>query len=197
MGQKFLEMNRTLLALPFVACIFFALGCATTPKEPDLPSGEVRAEEVITVADDFIVNIYHNGVRVPEEKRELLLDRFGATVERIDLNVRAGDWIVFHVVNNRLRWDGAYYFGVAGLFSRDHFGFVSELVSGNWSVCDDPAQVRQFITQKNYLRHNRAVPVERPWHEGTELMKKYAGETWPGTPIWGRERSTWIKVAVP
>lgn len=189
-------MKRTAPALWFAAFVFSFVGCATTPTDPDLPSGEVRAEEVITVTDDFVVKIYHNGVRVPEEKRELRLDRFGATVERIDLQVRSGDWIVFHVVNNRLRWDGAYYFGVAGIFSRDHFGFVSELVSGDWSVCDDPAQVRQFITHKNYLRHNRAVPVERPWHEGIELMKSHAGETWPGAPLWGRERSTWIKVVV-
>jgi len=29
------------------------------------------------------------------------------------------------------------------------------------------------------------------------LMKQQAGDNWNGAPIWGRERSTWLKVIVP
>jgi hypothetical protein len=152
---------------------------------------------VITVADDFVVEVYHNGVRVPDTKRHLLLDRFGATAESTAIEVQQGDWLVFHVVNNRLRWDGAYYFGVAGVIAPGEFGFVSELSSGRWSVCDSPASSGQFIAQKDFLSDNRAVAVERPWHEGTGLMNRYAGEAWGGVPLWGRERSTWIKVRLP
>ena len=68
--------------------------------------GKVRAEYLVTVADDFVVNVYHNGKFVPEAKRKILLERFGATVERMDVQVREGDWLVFNVVNNRLRWGG-------------------------------------------------------------------------------------------
>jgi hypothetical protein len=44
------------------------------PKQGDA----ALAQYLYTVADDFIVEVYHNGERVP------------------------GDWLVFNVVNNRL-----------------------------------------------------------------------------------------------
>src|SRR3954466_4145755 len=72
------------------------------------------ADYLITVADDFIVEVYHNGQRVPDSARELILERFGATGEKIKVPVKRGDWLVFHVVANRLRWDGSKYFAVAG-----------------------------------------------------------------------------------
>ena len=177
------------------ACLFFAYGCTTT--QPESRSPRVRAYKVITVTDDFVVDVWLNGERVPPEKRKSLLDRFGASVEETAIEVRKGDWIVFHVVNNRLRWDGAYYFAVAGLIAQGECGFVSDLSSGNWSSCDNAALAEKFIAQKGYLANHRAVPVDRPWHEGTGLMKRYAGESWNGEPVWGRERSTWIKVVVP
>jgi hypothetical protein len=162
-----------------------------------MADARVRAHQVVTVTDDFVVDVYHNGVRVPDTKRKLLLDRFGATVEGMSVEVQRGDWLVFHAVNNRLRWDGAYFFGVAGVLAPGEFGFVSELASGAWSVCDSPALADRFISEKHFLSDNRAALVERPWHEGRELMERYAGGAWPGEPIWGRERSTWIKIIVP
>jgi hypothetical protein len=185
------------LTILLAGCLTLSSGCTTTQSgTPAVPS-RIRAHQVISVADDFVVDVYHNGVRVPDTKRKPLLDRFGATAESTAIEVQKGDWLVFHVVNNRLRWDGAYYFGVAGVIAPGEFGFVSELASGIWSVCDSPASAGQFIAQKDFMSDNRAVPVERPWHEGTGLMKRYAGETWDGVPVWGRERSTWIKVRVP
>ena len=99
------------------AGILLALSClaalsATGRAEP--PRGRVIADRLFTVADDFIVDVYHNGVKVPDAKRTLLHEVFGATAERIDIEVREGDWVVFNVVNNRLRWGGASYFGVTG-----------------------------------------------------------------------------------
>ena len=73
------------------------------------------ADTLITVADDFIVDVYHNGVLVPDDRRELIQEIHRATVERIKANVRQGDWLVFHVVNNKMRWGGASYFAVKGL----------------------------------------------------------------------------------
>src|SRR5712671_6843774 len=92
-----------------------------------VPKGapEVRCNYLITVADDFVVDVYHNGKPVPETKRELLVERFGATAEKVKVSVRSGDWLVFHVVQNRLRWGGSKYFAVAGCFAANEFGFVS------------------------------------------------------------------------
>src|SRR4051812_19071412 len=77
-------------------------------------AGPVLARTLIAVADDFIVDVYHNGVKVPDDRREMVEEVHGATVERIKLDVRKGDWLVFNVVNNRLRWGGASYFAVSG-----------------------------------------------------------------------------------
>src|SRR3954451_17644250 len=82
--------------------------------QPTDPRGPVIADRIFAVADDFIVDVYHNGVKVPDAKRMLLVEVHGATAERIDIEVREGDWLVFNVVNNRLRWGGCSYFRVAG-----------------------------------------------------------------------------------
>src|SRR3954469_20834310 len=74
--------------------------------QPGDQRGALIADRLFTVADDFIVDVYHNGVKVPDSKRTLLVERFGATAERIDIEVRRGDWLVFNVVNNRMRWGG-------------------------------------------------------------------------------------------
>nr|MBA3312116.1 hypothetical protein [Planctomycetaceae bacterium] len=147
-------------------------------------------------ADDFVVDVYHNGVKVPDEKRHLLEERFGATAERVDVEVRRGDWLVFHVVNNRLRWGGAKYFAVAGSFGRDEFGFASDLSSGAWSACDSPREADRFIGKRDYLRHRAASAIAIPWADGTPMMHAHAGPSWNGSPIWGAAPSTWIKVAV-
>src|SRR5687768_17044710 len=72
----------------------------------------VQARHLITVANDYIVEVCRNGKRIPDAKRELLEERFGATAERITVDVRKGDWLVFHVVHNRIRWGGSKYFAV-------------------------------------------------------------------------------------
>jgi hypothetical protein len=51
---------------------------------------------------------------VPDSKRTLLVERFGTTAEWIDVDVKRGDWLVFNVVNNRMRWGGCSYVAVAG-----------------------------------------------------------------------------------
>jgi len=156
----------------------------------------LRANYLVTVADDFVVEVYHNGKSVPESRRVMLNDRFGATTERVDEAVHKGDWLVFHVVNNRLRWGGASYFAVAGCFTKDEFGFSSTLDNGDWSVCDSPRDADRFITDKNFLKHHPAHAISQPWSDGDTYMRAYAGASWHGTPLWGNARSTWIKVLV-
>jgi|SRR5579883_106324 len=178
----------------------FLLSLAQTPQPapqaPAPPTALLRARYLITVTDDFIVEVYLNGKAIPNAKRTMLEERFGATVERIDVPVRKGDWLVFNVVNNRLRWGGAYYFAVAGCFARDEFGFVSQRETGDWSACDTPDDVEQFITDRAYFEDHPAQEVTRPWGDGAGLMRQFAGNAWNGEPLWGNARNTWIKVLV-
>jgi hypothetical protein len=152
--------------------------------------GELIADRLLTVADDFIIDIYHNGVRVPDSKRTLLVEQFGATAERIDLEVRRGDWLVFNVVNNRMRWGGCSYFAVTG---RGDAGvaFTTEWESGRWSCCDDLGKVSDFIKDRLCLSEERASPVQNPWSGGDGLMTQIA-DGWTGKPLWGCSRNTWI-----
>jgi hypothetical protein len=172
------------------------LSPAARSTRSEAPRPELRAKYLITTADDFIVDVYHNGQLVPDAKRTLLEERFGATVERIDVEVRRGDWVVFNVVNNRLRWGGNYYFGAAGCLGPNQFGFVSRLDSGRWSVCDRLEDVERFIAEKDHLSDQAAQVVQKPWEEGDLWMRRLAGEHWSGVPLWGHTRNTWIKVAV-
>jgi hypothetical protein len=186
--------HQHLLLAALLCCL--ATGCAATRHAHDEAGSQVRANQVVTVADDFIVDVYLNGVRVPDERRELRQEIFGATVERINVEVHTGDWLVFHVVNDRLRWGGCEYFAAAGLLSANEYGFVSETKSGNWSACDDPAKTRRFIAEKQYFQSHKAQPIAQPWADGTPWMKKSAGDAWPGEPLWGLTRDTWLKVIV-
>lgn len=177
-----------------VLCSLVA-GCATSQK-CERSEVSVRANYVVTVADDFVVDVYLNGIRLPDDKRQMLVELFGATSERVNVQVHEGDWLVFHVVNDRLRWGGNYYFAAAGVLQTNEFGFVSELESGNWSACDDLQKVRRFIEQKNYLQQNKAQPISLIWQDGTPKIKQLAGESWTGEPLWGLSRDTWLKVVV-
>src|SRR4051812_31225597 len=78
-------------------------------------AGRLRAKWVYLVADDFVVNVWKNGGAVPLSHRSLVHEIYGATVERITLDLASGDWLVFHVVNNRLRWNGCRFFGMAAM----------------------------------------------------------------------------------
>ena len=156
----------------------------------------IRASYLITVADDFIVDIYHNGRAVPDSKRQMIEERYGATAERINIEVRKGDWLVFNVVNNRLRWGGAAYSAVSGCFAQNEFGFTSSLEDGHWSACDTPHDVDKFVTHRDYLTHQPARPISFVWADGNALMQQFAGDQWKGTSLWGNNRNTWIKVIV-
>ena len=149
------------------------------------------ADTLVVAADDFVVDVYHNGAKIPDERRELVVEVFGATVERIKVDVRPGDWLVFNVVNDRMRWGGAAYFGVSGR-APTGLGFTTGLDSGRWSCCDDLGQVGQFIAERDRFADHRALPIAKPWTDGDSLMAQHANG-WNGKPIWGGLRDTWIK----
>lgn len=165
---------------------------ATKPAKRPLPKG-ILATYLITVADDFIVEAYKNGVRIRDEQRRLVDEIHGATAERITIDVKAGDWLVFHVVNNHLRWGGAKYFSVAGCLDDNDYGFVTDPSSSDWSVCDDPSRARDFIRQRDEGTESRAGAIAKPWSDGDATMLKHAGAGFPGKPLWGGGSSTWIK----
>jgi hypothetical protein len=178
------------------ALLLSLTGRAEEPKGGAVPADGL-CRYLITTTDDFIVEAYRNGQKIPDEKRQLLNEIFGATVERIDVGVQRGDWLVFHVVSNRLRWNGSKYFAVAGCYGPDQFGFESKQGSPAWSVCDDPAKARRFIRQREAGAAHRPVPIEVPWGDGDGLMRESAGASFAGGPIWGGASSTWIKYIAP
>ncbi len=141
------------------------------------------ATHLVTVTDDFVVEAYKNGVRIQESQRTLLNEIFGATVERMAVDVHPGDWLVFHVVNNHLRWGGSKYFAVAGMVGTNDFGFVSDPASEAWSVCDDPDHVRDFIRRRDEGTEIRASAIAKPWEEGDEHMRQNAGAGFPGKSL--------------
>jgi hypothetical protein len=157
--------------------------------------GEVIANAIYTVADDFVVDVYHNGEKVPDAKRRMLEEIYGATVEKVEIEVREGDWVVFNVVNNRLRWGGCSYFAAAGMKANLGVGFVSESQSGRWVACDDPGQVAAFLAYPEGIAKS-ARRIEAKWDQGDARMNGIT-DGWKGEAIWGDSRSTWIKYVAP
>ena len=165
-----------------------------TPADGQAP-GKLIAKQVLVSADDFVVEVHHNGKPVPLERRKMTSENYGATAEAIDVEVREGDWLVFHVVCNRLRWEGARYFAAAG---RGEDGasvtFTTELTSGRWSACDEPGDVPRFLAEREFKADARALAIKNPWGGGDGPMQQMLGDTpWKGTPLWGQAPSTWIK----
>lgn len=170
---------------------------AIPPEKLMHESEGLFAKWLTVVAKGIVVEAYKNGERIPDKKRKSL----GASVERIEVEVRNGDWLAFHVVHDRLRDDRTKYFAVAGCLDQNEFGFASDPGSKAWTVCDDPAGVAEFIStpDTNQLRDS-ALGVERPaqkiakpWAEGMGLMREHAGADFDGKPLWGKSSSTWIK----
>ncbi len=153
---------------------------------------KVIANTICIVADDFVVEVYLNGKPVPPESRKFVTESFGATTEKVEVDVHDGDWLVFNVVNNRLRWGGAYYFATAGVLDNGSIAFSSNYQDPLWSACDNISEVSQFIADPAYGADKHTEKVTKPWGEGDRQIKSLAPE-WKGTPIWGKSRNTWIK----
>ena len=167
----------------------------TAPQAVKIGRGDVVATYLICTCDYFVVDIYHNGNQVPLDRRRLLGEHFGAQVEKDDLDIREGDWIVFNVVSNQLRWGGAQFFAVAGINAADDLAFESNLKDGLWFSCDEVAVVPEFISDPMFLSE-RKVRAATGWSDGDRLMRGHVAK-WSGEPVWGTSRSTWIKFVVP
>lgn len=163
---------------------------------PPADTAPLRAKHIFTVSDDFVVDIFHNGKRIADSQRKLISESYGASSEQIFLDVHQGDWIVFNVVNNRMRWQGARYFAVAGMMSQSELSFASKLDSPNWVTCDNPSFVSDFITNRVSEHDNPTTKITKLWDGGDPGIKKLVGSSWNGDPIWGQSSNTWIKVRV-
>jgi len=170
-----------------------ATGEPATVPAPAAERGPVIADHIIAAVDDFIIDVYHNGEKVPDSSRKLLNEIHGATVEQIDVEVRSGDWIVFNCANNRLRWGGQSLFIAAGRLNEAGApAFVTMANDPHWSVCDDPGEVKKFIADRTHLSDKPATPPESPWGEGVGMFNQTVPDS-GAQPVWGESRNTWIK----
>lgn len=186
-----------------VVCSVAAAAVAASSKiiaaddPPGVSAVRVKANWFHLCADDFVVEMWKNGKPVPTEKRSLVHEIYGATVEKVDVPLACGDWLVFNVVHNRLRWGGCKFFGFAGMAAEGETTMVS---GGNpeWSVTDDPAEAPKFIRERDFLK-DRAVKIIEPeqvWDQGYPRLNEACGGKWHGRPIWGSAPSTFLKLRV-
>jgi hypothetical protein len=168
------------------------IGVIQSGENTDLMPATRIADYICTVADDFIVDVYHNGKIVPDDQRRLLFEIFGATAERIEVPVYKGDWFVFNVANDRLRWNGSYYFAAAGMTFPNAIAFQSKVGDRHWSYCDEVDRVSRFIADPRD-HGNPVQSISTPWDQGNDRIKGVTSPAWSGDPVWGRSRLTWIK----
>ena len=167
---------------------------ATAPPPP----GPVVCNILYVSADDFVVDVFVNGKPLDDSKRKMMGERFGATSERMNVELHAGDWIVFNVVANRMRWGGSRYFAVEGMTDQGEPAFWTESDTGKWSFCDNPSDVERFIASPAYQATSRVVKItSHKWGEGDKTMKGLTKQ-WKGEAIWasGASRNIWIKYGV-
>jgi hypothetical protein len=195
MPSRFVHACLRARAVAASVAVLGMLAAAAPLRAVDGDAGDlVIATSLWIVADAFVVDVYHNGVAVPDAQRKIVKDVYGSCVEKVDAEVRAGDWLVFHVVTNRLRMQtkGSRYFAVAGVGANGRIGFVSEAASGRWSAVDDPALSDEFIRDPAAMADAKAARLDKPWPGGDGLMRERV-KAWTGEPVWGGEPSTWIK----
>lgn len=155
--------------------------------------GRLVATTLWVVTDAFVVDVYHNGSPIGDQQRKIVKDVYGACVEKVDVKVQPGDWLVFNVVTNRLRAQtkGARYFAVAGVGTEGGITFVSESTSGRWTSEDNPDRVGEFLRDPAAGMDAKALAIEKPWPAGDGLMRERV--KWTGEPVWGTSPNTWIK----
>lgn len=158
--------------------------------------GRQIISKVAWMADDFVVELYHNGRLVPLDVRTLEEEIFGATRESCRLAVKEGDWLVFHVVNNRMRWGGARLF-VAALLHNDEPILVTQL-DEKWSYCEKLENITTFIgvRDEGFGEPIKQIPAEKVW-DGIGKWQSQPSGGYGAVPIWGQGPSTWIKVRIP
>jgi hypothetical protein len=162
-----------------------------------MASEAVVATSVLFAADDFVINVYHNGQAVPDSAFKLEREIFGATVMRVQIDVQRGDWLVFEVVNDRFRWKGSCGFAAAGLTADGEVAFATDTQGGQWSACDSSDRASRFISEAGYLSNNGPSIPTNPWARANDEMSSRCD--WSGKIIWGAGDTphVWIKYYNP
>jgi hypothetical protein len=182
----------------FLTCLMVGFLAVATPAQTGFPieRGAIVAHHLQIVSSEFVVDVYQNGKLVPAKQHTLEKEIYGAQIEQVDLVIREGDWIVFHVVNNDLRGSNfPRYFVVAGMLDDKHVAFVSETLSGTWFVCDNLANVAQFIADRDDRGDGPAHRLTVHWTDGDKEISERVPD-WNGDPIWGTSHEPWIKYIV-
>ena len=145
--ENVFQATMKTLLLIFSFFTLFSAGVALQAAPGNVSYGPIVAHYVQMVSAEFVVDIYHNGVLVPQSQRQLQKEIYGAQIEKVSLELHEGDWIVFHVVNNGLRTGFPRCFFAAGMLDETHPTFVTEAASHRWLACDNIQKVSQFIAK--------------------------------------------------
>jgi len=165
------------------------------PLPPAVPLPVAR--DLMVVANSFVVDVWHNGERVPRDARKMIGNPAGAVTERVTCDVLPGDWLVFHVVASPSLKASDRYFGCAARRFDKTVAFVSSSATGNWFVCDDLADVRAFVASRDAGTGNPARAQAAPWSGAATRWQSALRAAFAGQALWGDQPSTWIKVHVP
>lgn len=157
----------------------------------------VIATSLLLAADDFVMNVYLDGKKVPSSDYSLLDENFGAAFLRVRVAVHAGDWLVFNVANDRFRWGGSCGLAVAGLY-HGRSVFVSRAKSPRWRSCSKISHVPAFIAERRSYNGQPAViprvPYRWTWDSVNSKCDFKRGQViWAG----GNAANVWLKYRVP
>lgn len=157
----------------------------------------IIADSLLLAADDFVMNVYLDGKKIPSRYYSLLSENFGATFMRVRVAVHAGDWLVFNVANDRFRWGGSAGLAVAGLYHGQTV-FVSRANSPRWRSCSKISHVPAFIAQRESYNEQPAV-IPRVPYDWTRDSVKSKCDFKRGQVIWasGNAVNVWLKYRVP
>jgi hypothetical protein len=164
--------------------------------DSSLDQGKVIAHYLQIVSSEMVTDVYQNGKIVPAKQHVLQAEIFGAQIERVNIEIHEGDWIVFHAVNNDLRGGFPRYFVAAAMADSQHSVFQSETESGQWFRCDTLERVPAFISNRNDHGDGKPRLVTVHWGDGDKQIAEKVPD-WSGEPIWGVSHEPWLKYIVP
>ena len=160
------------------------------------PARPLVATDLTLVAEDFVVDLWLSGHKVPLALRHAVVNRPGLTTEHVALDVRQGDWLVFSAVANLLRSGSDSYFALRATDLRGEEAFVSRR-GPDWSACDEPGEVPAYLAQREVSGERPAILAATPSIEAAGTWRSVLGSEFTGEPLWGKEASTWLKFRAP